>query len=58
MIEQAFKLLKGNGILVYSTCSFCESQNENVVRHLLSKVKGKISGEFCSSENFSLFVGI
>lgn len=35
MIFNAFRLLKPGGALVYSTCSFCTAQNENVVRWLL-----------------------
>jgi len=35
MIKNGFRLLKEGGILVYSTCSFCQSQNEDVVQHIL-----------------------
>ncbi len=37
LIESGFRLLKSGGSLVYSTCSLQETQNENVVRWLLSK---------------------
>ena len=32
-----FRLLKNNGLMVYSTCSLCEEQNEGVVRWLLTQ---------------------
>lgn len=35
MIFNAFRLLKPGGSLVYSTCSFCNAQNEDVVTWLL-----------------------
>jgi len=41
----AFKLLKVEGILVYSTCSFTQAQNEDVVEFLLNEsesTKGKL----------------
>ena len=37
LIESGFRLLKKGGILVYSTCSLNERQNEDVVRWLLDK---------------------
>ena len=33
LITNAFQLLKPGGTMVYSTCSFCESQNEDIVRY-------------------------
>ncbi|KAJ3124683.1 hypothetical protein HK098_000922 [Nowakowskiella sp. JEL0407] len=39
LIENGFKLLAKNGILVYSTCSFSTRQNEDIVIWLLSKYK-------------------
>lgn len=35
LLANGFKLLKPGGLLVYSTCSFCRAQNENIVRWLL-----------------------
>jgi len=35
MLFNAFRLLKPGGSLVYSTCSFCNAQNEDVVNWLL-----------------------
>jgi len=36
LIAKGFERLKPGGTLVYSTCSFCQSQNENIVQWLLS----------------------
>lgn len=36
MLFNAFRLLKPGGSLVYSTCSFCNAQNEDVVQWLLT----------------------
>eukprot|EP00742_Colponemidia_sp_Colp-10_P010233 GILJ01011228.1.p1 GENE.GILJ01011228.1~~GILJ01011228.1.p1 ORF type:complete len:321 (+),score=27.12 GILJ01011228.1:66-965(+) len=35
LLANGFKMLKDGGTLVYSTCSFCRSQNEDVVGWLL-----------------------
>jgi len=35
LIINGFRLLKEGGTLVYSTCSFCKSQNEEVIQWLL-----------------------
>jgi len=35
LILNGFHLLKPGGVLVYSTCSFCRSQNEDIVEYLL-----------------------
>jgi 16S rRNA C967 or C1407 C5-methylase (RsmB/RsmF family) len=40
LIYNGFRMLKPGGYLVYSTCSFCEKQNEDVVRWLLQKFSG------------------
>ena len=37
LIENGFRLLKPNGLLVYSTCSFSRAQNEDIVQWLLDK---------------------
>jgi 16S rRNA C967 or C1407 C5-methylase (RsmB/RsmF family) len=37
LIHNGFKLLKPDGYLVYSTCSFLKDQNEDVIRWLLEK---------------------
>lgn len=34
-MANGFRLLKPNGILVYSTCSFSRKQNEDIVAHFL-----------------------
>lgn len=39
LIKRAFELLKPNGILVYSTCTFAPEENEGVVDFLLKKNK-------------------
>jgi 16S rRNA C967 or C1407 C5-methylase (RsmB/RsmF family) len=36
MLFNAFRLLKTGGSLIYSTCSFCTAQNEDVVRWLVN----------------------
>ncbi len=35
LLLNGFRLLKPGGTLIYSTCSFCRAQNEDVVRWLL-----------------------
>lgn len=40
LIEQAFRLLKPGGHLVYSTCSMCKAQNEDIVQWFLTKYDG------------------
>ena len=35
LLKRGFELLKEDGVLVYSTCSFSEAQNEDVVRRFL-----------------------
>jgi len=35
LLYNGFRLLKPGGVLVYSTCSFCTAQNEDVVKSLL-----------------------
>ena len=37
LILNGFRLLKDNGIMIYSTCSLTYSQNEMIVLHLLKK---------------------
>jgi 16S rRNA C967 or C1407 C5-methylase (RsmB/RsmF family) len=37
LIYNGYRMVKPGGVLVYSTCSFCEKQNEDVVRWLLQK---------------------
>ncbi|MEK6852242.1 MAG: NOL1/NOP2/sun family putative RNA methylase [Nanoarchaeota archaeon] len=37
MIERAFHLLKPDGILVYSTCTYAPEENEGVVQHLMNR---------------------
>jgi NOL1/NOP2/sun family putative RNA methylase len=40
LIASAFQLLKNNGVLVYSTCTFSPEENEEVVSYLLENFKG------------------
>jgi hypothetical protein len=40
LIDSGYRLLKSGGILVYSTCSLSERQNEEVVNWLLKKYNG------------------
>ncbi|EGC37643.1 hypothetical protein DICPUDRAFT_76769 [Dictyostelium purpureum] len=42
LIDNGFKLVKVGGHLVYSTCSFCKEQNEEIVQFLLNKYKDSI----------------
>lgn len=42
LIESGFRLLKQGGIMIYSTCSMDQEQNENVVRTLLQEFKGQV----------------
>ena len=37
MISSAFKALKPGGILIYSTCTITDKENESVIRYLLEK---------------------
>ena len=39
MIASAYRTLKKNGIMVYSTCTFSPEENEEVVDHLIKKEK-------------------
>jgi len=39
LIEEAFKLLKPGGELIYSTCTLSKEEDEEVVAHLLDKYK-------------------
>jgi 16S rRNA (cytosine967-C5)-methyltransferase len=41
LLEQYSKMLKKEGILVYSTCSILPSENENQVKHFLENNPGK-----------------
>eukprot|EP01023_Acetabularia_acetabulum_P022440 TRINITY_DN22078_c0_g1_i3.p1 TRINITY_DN22078_c0_g1~~TRINITY_DN22078_c0_g1_i3.p1 ORF type:complete len:494 (-),score=70.80 TRINITY_DN22078_c0_g1_i3:196-1677(-) len=40
LLRNGFKNLKVGGVLVYSTCSFCRSQNEDIVEQFLEVEKG------------------
>lgn len=40
LILHAYDMLKGDGIMVYSTCSILVEENEGVVEHLLQKRQG------------------
>jgi len=42
LIVKAFDLLKPNGVLVYSTCTFAPEENEAVIDHLLKNRNAKI----------------
>lgn len=45
LLETAFKILKENGILVYSTCSSEPEENEAVISHLLNKYSNAVIEE-------------
>lgn len=42
LIANAFSMLKKDGILVYSTCSFSYEENEEVIEHLLKNEKDAV----------------
>ncbi len=42
LIEKAIKILKKDGIIVYSTCSILEEENEEVVEKILKKANAEI----------------
>lgn len=37
ILEEAAKMVKPGGVLVYSTCTFSEAEDEDVIRHFLEK---------------------
>lgn len=45
LIISAFKSLKKNGVLVYSTCTFAPEENEGVINFLLNKYENAILEE-------------
>ncbi len=42
LILQAYKCLKKDGVLLYSTCTFTKEENEDVISYLLSKTNASI----------------
>jgi NOL1/NOP2/sun family putative RNA methylase len=42
LLEEAWKILKVDGELIYSTCTYSPEENESVVQHLLDKFDAKI----------------
>lgn len=42
MLKKAFKVLKKNGTLVYSTCSILKCENEDIIKEVLPKGKYQI----------------
>ena len=42
LIMQAYKLLKKDGVMVYSTCTFEKKENEDVINHLLSNTNASL----------------
>lgn len=40
LLANGYRLLKAGGVLIYSTCSFCVAQNEDVVQALLDQHGG------------------
>ena len=39
LLAQGLEMLKPNGILVYSTCSLCPRQNEDIVNYFADKIE-------------------
>ena len=42
LIIQAYSLLKKDGLLIYSTCTFSKEENEDVIKWLLSQTKATL----------------
>ncbi len=42
LIEIAYDMLKPGGIICYSTCSFSEEEDEDVIKHLLNKTDAEL----------------
>jgi len=45
LLKNAFKVLKPNGTLIYSTCTYAPEENEEVIEYILKKEKNKIKIE-------------
>ncbi|MDD4123411.1 MAG: RsmB/NOP family class I SAM-dependent RNA methyltransferase [Bacilli bacterium] len=42
LILKSYKLLKHNGIMIYSTCTFSKEENEDIVNYLLGKTNASL----------------
>jgi 16S rRNA C967 or C1407 C5-methylase (RsmB/RsmF family) len=42
LILQAYQLLKKDGIMVYSTCTFEKRENEDVIKYLLDNTNAEL----------------
>lgn len=58
LIVSSFESLKRGGILVYSTCTISKEENEEVVKFLLKKYKGKASLLKIQVENINYSPGL
>ncbi len=42
LLRNGFRILKNNGILVYSTCSFSTLQNEEIIENFLKEYENQV----------------
>lgn len=54
LLFNGFRLTKPGGLVIYSTCSFCVSQNENIVQWLLSVTDKALLLDFSEEERLKL----
>lgn len=45
ILDEAIKLLKNNGLLIYSTCTYSEEENDQIVQWFYQKYKSVVSPE-------------
>ncbi|MBC8343328.1 MAG: hypothetical protein H8E61_05065 [Bacteroidetes bacterium] len=45
ILDEAIKLVKPNGLLIYSTCTYSEEENDQIVNWFFQKYKSRISPE-------------
>lgn len=53
ILDDAYKMLKQGGYIMYSTCTFSYDENEKVVEYMTEKYKT----ELCKTENFEALSG-